>query len=448
MREVWYLAGRHLVKMMFVICICFLVVLAFSSPVEAYTFPSGDWWAINAQNHEAWAVEEMPSAGYVWWRSQFHWTENNWPADHWEWVGPPQWYVYVNEWYIHEMRRFEYQQVGDPYDYDVMDATGDYYTTLPPPHDIEREEAYYPQTWPWDNLNNDEEVEVICKEPCDIQTYHTYVVRVTFDKHSWYDDYTIVFESEHGNGISSPPDDFKEIERIDYVVPSAVGLTSMGTRSDFIAPSNEYITNIDQLESPLLDVVYKGGNPPYLTMVIQGNYLYEVHVREYAQLSSFSQVERFIQAKTEDLEVVKEGDEPVDAIVTFNSTISVDSVLELIENHSLGLHWLRYLSSEGGGKLSFPLEEDIVKKIKVFEESLRDEFGSTFQLVKGIGAIRASIPLTSLQSLVDDPRVLVVDSGPISTASELSEAFPDIVVRLYWYDIFQEYMKLCEEKTT
>lgn len=433
-------------KQLFVVAmlVASLFILGLSPSVNAYEFPAGDWWAIEPAHHDAWAIEDMPSEGKVWWRTQFYWTENNWPEDGWD---PWPW-VYVDEWYMHEFRRFEYSNYGDPYDYDVMDFEGSYYTTLPPPHDVEKEERDKWPNWFWDRFNNDEEVEVYCKEPCDIETNHLYVVRVTFNKHSWYDDYMIVFESEHGNQATSPPDDFQEIERLNYIVPGALNI---GTRFGFDSWSFEK-PSIDQKpndrafqgESPVLEVRRNGGPYPYSSTVIQGNYSMKLIVSEYAWIHSNRELERFVEEKNEDIRNLDGTQNQVEAIVSFNRLLELEEFLEFVDEFSLGVSWLRYISSEGGGKISFQKQDDILQKITLHDDCFKEDYGEDFTLVMGVGAVRTVIPTDFIKKLMDDTRVLVIDRGPTSVSTELSKLYPDASITIRWYDIFQEYMKVLE----
>jgi hypothetical protein len=385
----------------------------------------------------------MPEEDKVWWRAEFYWTENNWPED-----GYDPWPTYVDEWYFHEFRRFEYDNYGDDYDYDVMDYDGTYYTTLPSPHEDSGEERILWPNWFWDPLDNDEEVEVYTKEPCDLDTYTTYVVRVTFDKHSWYDDYMIVFESEHGNHIDSPPDDFSEIERKNYVVPGAL---SFGTRTGFESWSSDEppsfrqpIDGAFQGESPVLDVKRTGGLYPYLTTVVQGNYSMKTIVSEYARIYSNSELERFVKDKNDDLNNLDSEQTEVEAIVSFNRLLEVDELVDLVEELKLDVSWLRYVSSKGGGKLSIHEKEDIQQKITLYDECFKEDYGEDFTFVDGVGAVRVRIPIDSVTNLMNDARVLVIDQGPMTVATEISNEYPDTIIVLKWFDIFQEYMKLNE----
>ncbi len=424
-------------------------------PSQAYGwFPSGDWWAIDDSNHIAWAIEDQPSQGKVKWKSRFHWTENHWPEDHW-W--PPDIPVsektWVDEWYMHEFRRFEYQNYGDAYDYDVMDADLSYYTTLPPPHEIEREERTSWPNWFWDYFNNDEEVEVICKEPCDIVPYNTYLVRVTFTKKSWYDDYMMVLESEHGNFGSSPPDDWKEIERINYVVPSALGISRIGTTSgigslNYI--SNPFPTSLQQdvvyfqRESPVLDVIREGGKTPYSTIIVQGNYSMKLFVSEYAHIASQSHLDRFVSSKMDELSTIEKECSSIDAIISFNQVLSYEELLSFQNQYDISIDWLRYTSTIGGGKIDVQESDNLTDIVDMYSNPYKEEFGSHFELVEGVGAIRAIIPYESLSNLAEDERVILIDRGPIQLTTELSIQHPDTEIVFHWYDIYQEYVKLNE----
>ncbi|MHA1615398.1 MAG: hypothetical protein ACTSYJ_11175 [Candidatus Thorarchaeota archaeon] len=432
-------------KQIFVVTILIapLFILGLSPSVNAYTFPSGDWWAIDDNHHSAWAIEDMPSEGKVWWRAEFYWTENDWPEDGWD-----PWPFYVDEWYMHEFRRFEYNNYGDDYDYDVMDFEGTYYTTLPPPHDVEWEERILWPNWFWDPINNDEEVEVYCKEPCDIDTYTTYVARVTFNKHGWYDDYMMVFESEHGNQATSPPDDFEEIERKNYVVPGAL---NFGTRSGFDSWSFDGsqinvqpIEGAFQGESPVIEVRRSGGMYPYLSTVIQGNYSMKTMISEYAWIHSNSELERFVKMKNEDIRNIDSSQKQVEAIVSFNRLVEMEELLDLVDEFEMEVSWLRYVSSVGGGKISFQEQDDIMQKITLYDSCFKEDYGEDFTFVTGIGAVRAMIPTDIINNLMDDNRVLVIDRGPISVYREIYDSYPNTIIIMKWCDIFQEYMKLLE----
>ncbi len=419
---------------------CLFALMGLAAPSTAYTFPSGDWWAIQAQDHDAWAVEDMPSEGKLWWRAQFFWRENNWPQDHYE-IIPPYTMILIDEWYMHEFRRFQYQMVGDSYDYDVMDADGTYYTTLPPPHDLEIEERAEPN-WLYDWLDNDEEVEIVCKEPCDIVTYQLYVARVTFTRKQAYDDYTIVFESEHGNHVSSPPSAYKEIERIHYVVPEGQGLTNIGTRTQGMSAMSSPSVEEGQFESPVLDVVANGGTPPCSTTVLLGDYSSKLFVTEYAHLQSMAQLNAFVEWKRSELKSFKADTLYLDAIMSFNKILTLEEILTLADENDLKIKWLRYLSTEGGGKVSFEEGESIAERIAQLNEFFRQDMGASFELVAGIGALRALVPVSRLPDILRNPHVLIVDPGPVSISATLRESYPNTLIVVKWYDVFQEYLKL------
>jgi len=411
------------------------MLLSIANSVQAYTFPSGDWWAIDSEDHNVWAIEDMPSEGKIWWRAQFFWDENKWPEDHWEG------WTYVDEWYMHEFRRFEYKNVGDAYDYDVMDSDYTYYTTLPAPHDIEVEERIEPN-WLYDPFDNDEEIEIICKEPCDIIEDKLYVARVTFNKKASYDDYTIVLESEHGNHVTSPPSDWEEIERVHYTVPSALSMLSIGTSYSFQPRQVNGISEREQIESPILDVRYNGYRRPFMTTVVQGNYSVEVLVSEYGHFSSTNFVDNFIAHKNRQLNLAKEGKSKLDAVVSFKQSLTIDEVIALANETSLDIDWIRYLSSKGGGKISFDHSDDILGRIGEMDAVFKKDYGSDFNLVDSVGAVKATIPVESIDLLRNKEKVLLVDPGPVEIVNEIASKYPNTLIQIRWYDIFQEYALL------
>ena len=124
--------------------------------------------------------------------------------------------------------------------------------------------------------------------------------------------------------------------------------------------------------------------------------------------------------------------------------LELEEFLEFVDEFSLGVSWLRYISSEGGGKISFQKQDDILQKITLHDDCFKEDYGEDFTLVMGVGAVRTVIPTDFIKKLMDDTRVLVIDRGPTSVSTELSKLYPDASITIRWYDIFQEYMKVLE----
>jgi hypothetical protein len=233
------------------------------------------------------------------------------------------------------------------------------------------------------------------------------------------------------------------IEYCDYSPPS--GLSQIGTLRDALQtyddtiPDETYYNN--DLESPVLSVRYTGGARPYLQTVVQGDYETELIIREYARLDTVERLSSFIEAKNRDIDRIDNSASSVDAIISFNEEITLEDLLVVQEKYNLDIEWLRYLSTEGGGKI-FVENEDLLKTIQIMENEFRTDFGNEFELVKGIGAVKATIPFEYLTSFRDESFVLVIDQGPLDSVSEFSLEYSQATIRVHWYDIFQEYVIL------
>lgn len=421
-----------------------MFIFGLSQPiVEAYLwFPSGDWWAIDANDHYYGVYEGVPDQDHVKWVCDFYWDENKWPEDQYYQYDPP-WgpTIYVDTWYFHELRRIQYGVSGDT-DQDVMDAISTYYTTCPSPHELSIEEYKW---WVPDFANSDEELELVLKEPGDCNPGTLYTFRAYFEKKADYHEYRMQFESEWANHVESPPEEYQLIEYDDYYPPSV--LTQHGTSTETLQNSNDTIPDepyySNDIESPVLSVRYSGGHRPYLQTVVQGDYDSEIIISEYARLDSIDRLHAFIDAKNRDIVKLDSSIPTVDAIISFNREITLNELLIMQERYKLDIEWLRFLSSEGGGKM-FINNGTVSTTVQEMETEFEADFGSEFELVEGIGAIKAAIPFKLLDEFRSESSILVIDVGPMELVSEMSSKHNEATIQPKWYDIFQEYAILLD----
>ena len=147
----------------------------------------------------------------------------------------------------------------------------------------------------------------------------------------------------------------------------------------------------------------------------------------------------------EDITILSEEMNNIEAIVSLNQVITLEEFLEMKEKYGLDVDWIRYLSSEGGGKIAFKDGEDIATKIQNLSNDFKEDYGSDFDLVVGVGAFRAIFSSKMVETLLRDNCVLIADCGPMNNEPGFPETTHDTIIVNRWYDIFQEYVKLIED---
>ena len=89
--------------------------------------------------------------------------------------------------------------------------------------------------------------------------------------------------------------------------------------------------------------------------------------------------------------------------------------------------------------------EDIATKIQNLSNDFKEDYGSDFDLVVGVGAFRAIFPSKMVETLLRDNCVLIADCGPMNNEPGFPETTHDTIIVNRWYDIYQEYVKLIED---
>lgn len=126
----------------------------------------------------------------------------------------------------------------------------------------------------------------------------------------------------------------------------------------------------------------------------------------------------------------------VKVIVSFKSLVTENQIKELISKHGLSVSYVKFVSSEGGGKLGWPLDHGLIDR---WEEANREELEQpNFKLIEGIYSISGVIDSSNLLKLSENPHILLVDIGPI----EFLEKYPSATITPLSENIHYYYNEL------
>ncbi len=138
----------------------------------------------------------------------------------------------------------------------------------------------------------------------------------------------------------------------------------------------------------------------------------KVFVRVHPEISGENDLIKYVNQRQATLNYLskKRGDSMIHATITFNEKYPVETYKSFMQQYRLEELNYRFISyPEGTGVLSSEIPDEMIQQM---EEDIGRNY-SKFRLVDRVVAVKTQIPAKDLLRVQNDPRVFLVDAGPV-----------------------------------